>query len=292
MSSGVYELLQNTTARVLYFSCLSAPRTIPEIAKFWGYKSAAYFYQSNSRSLLRKMVDSTLIMSRETGKGREQLSSNLEIVLEKSGLSSFFSNVNTNTEIKLVMEQHPEIREGQLSDPSFREYCLSREPEINQRARRLRFDGDAVRDMENLWTQKSFSKLFIPIEALSKALDRYFLPGDPKELLFEVTCALCEEMFEWEKGKVILIPPFMNLFLTFDITEMLPAILDKLDAAANPLNSDARKEFHSVATSFVRVYETLMRRIAAYEEIEDIRSYHIRRFLSLIGLKERSSHRG
>lgn len=237
------------------------------------------------------MLDSGLIMSEETGKGREQLSSNLEIGLEKSSLSSFFDYVNMKIEIELIVEQHPEISEGQLSDSTFREYCLSREPEIKQRARRMHFDNNAIRDLVNLWTHKLFCKLFIPIEALSKAFDRSFLPGDPKELLFEVTCALCEEVFEWEKGKVILVPPFMNLFLNFDINDMLPSILDNLDVAANPRNPDARKEFDSLATLFVSTYETLRRRIAAYEEIEEISSYHIRRFVSLIDLKRRRSHR-
>jgi hypothetical protein len=235
------------------------------------------------------MTDSGLIISQEIGKGREQLSSSYEFALRESDLSSFFSNVDTNVEIRLVQEQHPEIGEGQLSDNTFREYCLNREPELKQRANRMRFDGGAVKDLVNLWKHPLFSQVFMPIEALSKAFYKSLLPADPKELLFEITCALCEETFEWEKGKLFLVPPFMSLFLTFDINEMLPGILDKLDAVANPRNAETRKEFDSLKVSFAIAYETLKKRIAAYEEIEEISSYHIRRFVSLIDL-EKSHH--
>jgi len=283
--STPYDLLQNTTARVIYYSCLSASRTIPEVSKFWGYRSAAYFYQSNSRELLKGMMNAGLIISQEIGKGREQLSANYEVAFQEADICSFFNTVNTGTEIQLVMEEHPEIGEGQLDDPTFREYCLNREPELKKRAARMRFDKQATDCLTEFWKHSLFKQVFLPVESLSKAFHRTELPGDPKELVFEITCALCEKIFEWEKGKAFLIPPFMNLFLTFDVNEMLPPILDQLDLVSNPRKTETRNKFNSLTTLFTHVYEILKKRIGAYEEMEDISSYHIRRFVSLIDLE-------
>jgi len=46
-------------------------------------QSAAYFYQSNSRKLLKEVADSELILVKEIGKGREQLSADYDIALIK-----------------------------------------------------------------------------------------------------------------------------------------------------------------------------------------------------------------
>lgn len=280
----VSKLLQSTTERVIYYSCLSEPRTIPEIAKSWGYRSATYFYQSNSRELLKEMVNSRLIFTEEIGKGREQLFANYDVIFAEPDLSSFFEKVNTNIDIELIQEEYPEISEGQLSDSFFREYCLNRKPELRLRAQKIRFDQQTIKHLILLWQHKLFQRIFLTLESLTNAFHRSALPKDPRELLFGITSALSEKIFELETGRVLLEPPFIYLFVDFDINDTLPAVLDRLDQVSNPQDKEARIVFESFVPLFKNVYDSLKRKILAYGEVEEVGSYHIRRFASIMNL--------
>lgn len=280
----VSDLLRSTTERVIYYSCLSQPMTIPEIAKSWGYRSAAYFYHSNSRELLKELIKSSLIFTEKIGKGREQLLANYDILFEESDMASFFEKVNIEIETELIQEEYPEISEGQLSDSFFREYCLNKKPELKLRAQKIRFDQQTIRHLILLWQDNLFRRVFLGLKSLTEAFHRSDLPRDPRKLLFGITSAITAELFELEKGRVFLEPPFTYLFVDFDISDTLPAILERLDLVANPKDKAARIEFESFVSKFEDVYDALKKKILAYAEVEEVGSYHIRRFASLMNL--------
>jgi len=277
------QLLQNTTARVIYYSCLSDYKTIPEVAKLWGYRSAAYFYHSNSRELLNRMVTAQLVVPRGIGKGREEFYANYNMILDEPDLTNFLKKVNEKTEIELIQEEYPEIAYGQLSDPLFREYCLNRKRELKERTAKILFDQQAIECLAKLWEHPLYKRVFTTGESLSKAFHRTRLPADPRELVFGITVSLCEKLFELERG-LFTTPPFVYLFVDFDIEDMLPTILNQLDLAANPSNKDERNEFNSFIQEFKKAYEALRKRMSIYEQVEDVGSYHIRRFASLVRL--------
>lgn len=280
----VSNLLQSTTERVIFYSCLSQPMTIPEIAKSWGYRSAAYFYHSNSRELLKRLIKSRLIFTKRIGKGREQLLANYDILFEESDIASFFERVNTDIETELIQEEYPEISEGQLSDSFFREYCLDKKPELTLRAQKISFGQQTISHLIPLWQDNLFKRVFLGVKSLTEAFHRSDLPGNPRKLLFGITSALTAELFELEKGRAFLEPPFTYLFVDFDVSDTLPAILEQLDLAANPKDKAARIEFESFVSKFQNVYDALKEKILAYAEVEEVGSYHIRRFASLMKL--------
>lgn len=280
----VPDLLQGTTERVIYYSCLSQPMTIPEIAKSWGYRSAAYFYHSNSRELLKELIKSSLIFSEKIGKGREQLLANYDVLFEESDMASFFEKVNIDIETELIQEEYPEISEGQLIDSFFREYCLKRKPELKLRAQKIRFDQQMIKHLILLWQDNLFRQVFLGVKSLTEAFHRSDLPGDPRKILFGITSAITAELFELEKGRAFLEPPFTYLFVDFNISDTLPAILEQLDLTANLKDEAARIEFESFVSKFEDVYDELKKKILAYADVEEVGSYHIRRFASLMKL--------
>jgi len=258
--------------------------TIPEMAKSWGYRSAAYFYHSNSRELLKELKKSYLIFTERIGKGREQLLANYDILFEESDMASFFEKVNIGIETELIQEEYPELSEGKLTDSFFREYCLNRKPELKLRAQKIRFDQQTIRHLILLWQDNLFRQVFLGVKSLTEAFHRSDLPQDPCELLFAITSAITAGLFELEKGRAFLEPPFIYLFVDFNTSDTLPAILQQLDLAANPKDEASRIEFESFVSKFEDVYDEMKKKMLAYAEMEEVGSYHIRRFASLMNL--------
>jgi len=229
------------------------------------------------------MIELKLIFPKETAKG-EQLSSNYDIILTESSIAAFFKRLNTQIDIELIEEEYPEIAEGQLDDPFFREYCLNKKPELKSRAQEIRFEQQTIDSLTKLWKHDLFRQVFLPIEALTKAYDRGELPKDPLDLLFGMTSAICEKIFELQEGKVFIEPPFVYLFVNFDINDTLPAILSELDKVANPKDNKARANFRSLIDRFAEVYDLTKEKILAYGKLEDVGSYHIRRLASFLNI--------
>lgn len=281
---SLLEPLKNTTASVIYYSCLAESKTIPEIAKAWGYKSPAYFYQSRARSVFDELRSKGLIKTEAIGKGREQVVSDYDLLLQLM-TTSFFDGVNNRIISELIIEDYNyEITETQLLDPIFREYCLNRKPELKKRCEEIRFSGEQAKILIRLWKNPLFRQIFLSMNCLTAAFDRYELPEDPRELLFGLTTTLCEDIYEFREGKAVSRPPFVYVFFYINTNDFLPRVLDRSDSIANPLNVQRRAKFDVLVAQFKEVYDIVRSKIKVYEEAEEIGSYHISRFVHLMDM--------
>ena len=274
------EILKRSTARVLYYSCLAEPKTIPEITRAWNYKSTAYFYQKPVKEILDLLLKHRLIEILETSRGGGRIQSRYDMFIEGKELINFFDEVNLKIECELIVDEYDfEISFSQLQDKLFREFCLRRKPKLRKKIEIIKFSTDEAKTLSELWKNPMFSKIFLNINCITIIFNRYNLPEDPRFLLLGLTSALCHSIYEYEKQELFASPPFIYLFFPHDIEDILPSVLNNIEIE---LSSSNDKFVRKLFKTFWTVYDIIKRKIAVYNEVEEISSYHIRRFKNIM----------
>ena len=119
-------ILENTTAKVVFYSCISEPRTFSEIATIWEYQSPNYFYQKNQRMLLDRMVKAGLISSSLTQRG--DIISNIDAVLDEKSIDEFFQEINVDLFYDVIENRYGDQFSRKLfNDNTFLNYLISKE---------------------------------------------------------------------------------------------------------------------------------------------------------------------
>ena len=266
-------VLEDIRARVIYYSCIAEPKNILEISELWDYKTPTYFYQAKSKEVIKKMASKKLI---STLKGA-RFQSNYDLLLEKKSMNKFFEEANNEISNAVIIEKYDyEVTEGQLEDPLFKEFCIEKKPELKEVLDGIKIDSAEAESFLSLWNAPLFRKIFLSSDCVKKLIgDRRGLPQNPRELLFSVTISLCESTYFFKEGGT---PDFPDPYLWFNIDEIFPLILTKLELT----KSNLPEEFRILNQCFKDVYKIMKDKFVIYEGRSEIGSYHISKFVEII----------
>lgn len=266
------ELLNNITARAIFYSCISEGKTIPEIAKTWGYRTSTYFYQKSQRDLINKMLKANLISKTES-KGQEIYFSNYDAIVTRENLDRFFLKTNAKIENEAIVEEFDyEVSEAQLEDALFKEFCLSKKPNLKSRLEKIRFKVEETFSFHRLWNNDVFKKTFLSVSCLSKTLQREQLFTEPLELLHSITINVCYDIYEVKEKT--------NVSYLFSPYRYIPpqAVLSCLLKMTKEFDEQTLWTF---VESFQQVY-TLMEKKLRAESAEEAGSYYTKKFIKFL----------
>jgi hypothetical protein len=197
-----FDLLENNTAKVIFYSCLSEPRGIPEIARIWSYRTSTYFYQEKARELLDQMEKKKLIaIKRAEGTKLELITSNYELIFSKKDIDAFFAATQKQLVTDLVKYEYgDELTPEQLQDNMYIQFCLEKKPYLKKAAEPITFTQSEIEAFVSLWRTPLFRESFLSTDLLThlrtiKEDARLFLPQNPRELLYSLTTTLCEDLY-------------------------------------------------------------------------------------------------
>jgi hypothetical protein len=272
--STVFDILSDLRARVIFYSCISKPRNILEIAEIWGYKSSTYFYQKRSREIIEKMQERKLIQVIEGNRFK----SNYDLVLDKKEVKKFFEQTNDEISKEIIIEKYDfEILPAQLEDPLFKEFCLEKKPKLKDIISAITISDEEVKDFLLLWKNPLFKELFLSTDIIKRLIeDRQRLPENPREFLFSLTASLCEEVYLFKEGGGI--SGFPQPYLWLDVSEVLHLLVSDLKPLVNkPLFDKLRK-------SFQRVYTIMRKKFVIYGGRSEVSAYHIAKFTEIMSV--------
>jgi len=275
MKEGVtgFDLLSDLRARVIFYSCISKPRNVLEIAEIWGYKSSTYFYQKRSREIIEKMLNKKLISVEGN-----RFKSNYELVLDEEAIKKFFKRTNEEISKEIIIEKYDfEILPAQLEDPLFKEFCLDKKPELRNIISAIAISDREVKDFLLLWKNPLFKEVFLSSDIIKLLIeDRHRLPENPREFLFSLTVNLCEEIYLFKEGGGI--SAFPQPYLWLDVSEILHLLVSKLEPWLD------KPMFDKLRQSFQKVYTIMREKFVIYGGRSEVSAYHIAKFTKIMNV--------
>lgn len=271
-------LLEDLRARVIFYSCIAEPKNIFEISKLWDYKTSTYFYQSKSKELIEEMISTKLISTLEGSRYQ----SNYELILEKKRVVEFFEITNRMRGNEIIIEKYDyEVTEGQLEDLLFREFCIEKKPELKEIVAGTEIVGQEIVNFFSLWKTSLFKTIFLSSDLIKKLTgDRWELPKNPLNLLFDITMNMCERIYYFnEGGRPGYTDPFLLLHLEID--EVFPLILTQLESAKSKFPEKSKV----LNKRFKEVYDIMKNKFAIYLGRSEISSYHVAKIAEIMGLR-------
>jgi hypothetical protein len=278
--SNEFDILGDIRARVIYYSCLAEPRNILEISNAWNYKTSTYFYQKRSKAIIEIMEEKKLISAIKGA----HFETNYDLLLEQNQTMNFFEKTNLAISNQIITERFEwEVTETQLEDPLFREFCLEKKPELKEILEKARMTKKDIGDFLSLWKTHLFRKTFLTTDSLNRLIeDRQHLPQNPREFLFSVTTELCENIYSFKKesAREFAIFEFPNPYSWYDIDEILPLLVKKLEAST----SSSSEELETFRQKFQSVYKSMSKKFKLFEDTSEISTYHMAKLVKIIGV--------
>lgn len=265
--------LENNRARIIFYSCMGEPHTIIEISKSWGYKSVTYLYQKN---VVEEMRKNNLVQVMEKN-GQRCFESNYDLIFDKERLDTFFIKLNEDIEIETIVKEYDyEISESQLEDKLFREFCIQKRENLQQKINKIHFDEKNKDLLVNLWKNLAFRRVFLSLEILSKLIRRDELPRNPVRLLFAVTYQMFEQIYSCVKQI-----EYPETFYSPDVYFRLEDVIVPLIETLNRLD---KSEIASLTNDFKAAYNAIEKKFMTYEPPSELRFYHMKRLVKLLGI--------
>jgi len=264
-TSAKFEELENTTARVIYYSCLDKPKTIPEIAELWDYKTANYFYQRRQRKLFFELRDFGLISF--SGQKITQIRSNYDLLFADDIVATLFKRINGNLSLDIIDKEYDyKISREVLQNEAFKEVAIEQK-QLKNTLERLLFNADQINNFVSLWKNPLFKKIFLSSEFIKTLYkDRNKLRVDPLDFIYNLVVSLCEDI-NCELETQYIIVSFYSLFT--DYLYLDDKSYTKLTDFINLHQKD--REFKSLISKIFVVYDILKKKVEIYgeEEIEE-----------------------
>lgn len=272
-------MLEDLRARVIYYSCLAEPKNILEISKLWDYKTSTYFYQEQTKKIIKEAVSMKLIEMVEGS----CFKSNYTLLLDKKGAVEFFKKENDKVSKEIIVEKYDyEVTETQLDDRLFKEFCIEKKPELKPILDSIAISNEEINSLIELWKAPLFRTVFLSTDVLKKLIDdRQKLPEDPRELLFSITIETCERFYDYLEGGSEFDDPY-NTDWSFSIDEVMPLIFNMLKASDEKHPQESKILFEQLKT----VYLVMKEKFAIYRGRSEVSAYHVAKIVEMIGLKK------
>ncbi len=287
-----FEILKETTARVIFYSCLAEAKSLSEIAKLWGYKTPTYFYQSKTKKMLKKMEQAGLItIERRKGIKSALILANYDVIFSQEDIDEFFIRVNKGIAIHALLEDAQEKITGNKSRKKYFE------KRFKPLLERILFTDDSIAAIVDLWKDPYYRKFFLDPELLTrtrekKEISRAILPEDPKDLLYEITASLCYETYSFRRDEASLVSrgSFSSYLIPPTYIIKREEVLDYMVSKYNAISS---KESEGFGRRFKKVYEIFVKRYVTILEMFTLSRLNQKRvlyerFFRLIGLNHES----
>jgi len=259
-------LLGNSTARVIFYSCLTKSMSIPEIAELWDYKTSTYFYQDSTRKLIDDMVIKNLIIV-EKGRGGG-ISSNIELLFDDESISGLFQYINEDNVIDLVLwDYNYEIKPSELENKGFRDYKIDQKEGLRTKVDKLSFSEKDIEKFLDLWRDDLFRSLFLSPDYIKRLfIERRNLPQDPLSFLYVLTLNICRDV--GEEGFVDVYNEWG--FYPDELLNPLPIAINTTDTTYQLLNlkidSVPSKQIAELVKHIETVCKILFSKVKAYPE--------------------------
>lgn len=279
-----FALLENTTGRVIYYSCIAEPKTIPEIADLWGYKTSTYFYQKTTKKLIESMENEGLI-SFIKGRGGG-ISSNYDLVINKEGTISFFKRLNDEVSAELILSVYDwEIEREQLENQMFREYCIDKKEGLRDRVRKIMFGEKDIEHFISLWKDDLFKNIFLSADFIKTLFnERRNLPQDPREFLYGLTLSVCEDIsadeYEDEDFSINL-NPYRVIYLDDESYRVLNSKIEPMSSLWR--SPKQRLKLSRITTRIEDITKILVQKLEAYPEEMEGERPQLRKFIQKMG---------
>lgn len=280
------DLLDNTTAKVIYYSCLSEPRTLTEISTIWEYQSTNYFYQKSQRKLLGAMNEAGLISNSLTRRG--DIISNFKHVMNDDSIEPFFAELNV-TLVKDVIENRygDRFTAEVLNDKTFVEYLISREEGLSTILSKLMYNENEINLMKSIFNHELFKKLFYDALFLKCVFEkRENLPDDFVRFSYDLLIAILDDydmvktenyVDEGEYDEELITPSLMPLMFNF-------LYLD--DKCYKILNETMEwiqyndEELNDLMTKLISIHNIMINKASVFKDEDIAERPHLKIFMN------------
>ena len=269
-------LLEDLRARVIFYSCLARPMNVLEISKLWDYKTSTYFYQNQSKKVISELISKNII---ETVEG-SCYKANYDLILEKKGLEAFFNKINNGISNQILIEKYNyEITEGQLEDPLFKEFCIEKKSELKGILSDVEINPNEIDSFNLIWKQPIFKKIFLSADLIKKIVgDRWGLPKDPREFLFEITMNFLEKIYEYKENRLDDSPFHTDSW--FMIDEIMPMLYSLFKDTQERYSTNSAFLYKSI----IDIYQIMNKKFSTYQGKNVISAFHVSKITEIIGI--------
>ena len=225
---AIYDMLENTTVKVIYHSCLAEPKTLSDVASIWDYQSPNYFYQKNQRKLIGEMSELGLISYSLSHRG--DIISNIDIMFEEYNVKSFFNEINVQITNNIIDNKYENKFSDQvLNDITFLQYLISKEEGLKELLSKTMFNESDIGTMMDLFKNDVFRMIFLDAFFIKSIFNkRENLPNNLLNFLYDLLITLCDDynsiiyergedfVDEGEIGNVVSFMPLSYNYLFLD----------------------------------------------------------------------------
>lgn len=273
--SKEWDLFEDVRTRVIYYSCLVEPKNILEITKLWDYKTSTYFYQKQSKRIIREMEVNKLISQIEGARFK----SNYDLLLDSKQIRDFFNKTNQSISNKVIIREYKyEVTEIQLEDELFKEFCLEKKPKIKEMLNEIEIKREEISKFVDLWKTDLFRNILLSAQNIKKLIkNRHRLPDNPHELLFSISIDFCEKFFYFKKEENIYVD-FPNPYLFLNIEEILPATINQFESMSSQMPADVK----IFSNKFLDLYKILAPKFDFFKETIDVSDIQFERLVNII----------